>query len=324
MMARTCTLPDAQSLPLELAAVRARRTRDLLRATAFAAGLRGVIIIAELAGYWFWQADVLLVDAVSSLADLFASTALMGFIWLAARPPDVRHPLGHGRFEPLAGMQLGLLIALLGLGLGVRQVWQMSAGWPRAESALPAGAFALPLMAVVLLEAARYRLVRLARREQSTALLAEAAHYRADALTSFIATLTLLLAGLLPEQVWMVDAIGALLLSGVMVLLGLLAMRENARQLLDEAAPAERMVEIRSAAMAVSGVLGTEKLAVQTSGPDAHVDIDVEVCGDLSVQDGHAIAQQVRLEIQRTWPAVRDVIVHIEPHRPPGSSKPST
>lgn len=62
--------------------------------------------------------------------------------------------------------------------------------------------------------------------------------------------------------------------------------------------------------------MDTEKTRIQLYGPDAHVDIDIEVDPELSVQKAHKISQEVRIEIQKAWPAVRDVTVHIEPYYP--------
>jgi divalent metal cation (Fe/Co/Zn/Cd) transporter len=70
---------------------------------------------------------------------------------------------------------------------------------------------------------------------------------------------------------------------------------------------------VKVAAMRVKGVLATEKVLIQTYGPDAHVSIDVEVDPAMPVEEAHAISQKVRHEIQIAWPCVRDVIVHIEP-----------
>ena len=71
---------------------------------------------------------------------------------------------------------------------------------------------------------------------------------------------------------------------------------------------------VRQAAKHVEGVLETEKIRIQRYGPDAHVDIDIEVDPGLTVEVAHAISQKVRVEIQKAWPAVRDVTVHIEPY----------
>jgi divalent metal cation (Fe/Co/Zn/Cd) transporter len=74
--------------------------------------------------------------------------------------------------------------------------------------------------------------------------------------------------------------------------------------------------KVKNAARSVDGVEETEKIRIQLYGPDAHVDIDIEVDPHLTVEVAHKISQQVRAEIQKKWTAVRDVTVHVEPYYP--------
>lgn len=93
-------------------------------------------------------------------------------------------------------------------------------------------------------------------------------------------------------------------------------MRDNLHQLLDRIPATHYFDTVKQAARRVKGVFGTEKIRIQLYGPDSHVDIDIEVEPEMSVLAAHEISQQVRVEIQKDWPAVRDVTVHIEPFYP--------
>jgi divalent metal cation (Fe/Co/Zn/Cd) transporter len=46
------------------------------------------------------------------------------------------------------------------------------------------------------------------------------------------------------------------------------------------------------------------------------VDMHVEVDPQMTVQSAHAIAHDVKDKVRERLPAVRDVLVHIEPNRP--------
>ena len=101
-----------------------------------------------------------------------------------------------------------------------------------------------------------------------------------------------------------------------MVVLGAAAARENFHQLLDRTPDEAHFEQVKSAALRVGGVLGVEKVRIQHAGPDAHVDIDIEVDPEMNVAAAHVITQHVRAEIQRDWPSVREVVVHVEPYYP--------
>jgi divalent metal cation (Fe/Co/Zn/Cd) transporter len=49
-------------------------------------------------------------------------TSLIVFLGMviASRPPDANHPYGHGRFEILAGLLVGLILVLGGCGIAFR------------------------------------------------------------------------------------------------------------------------------------------------------------------------------------------------------------
>ena len=83
--------------PGAVRAARRTRTRRLVLAGGVGVGVRAVVIAAEFLAYWACGADVLLVDAVASLADVAASLAILAAVKVAERPPDEDHPFGQGR-----------------------------------------------------------------------------------------------------------------------------------------------------------------------------------------------------------------------------------
>ena len=142
--------PAPVTPPREARLARAGRERELLRAAWLGIGLRLSVIALELAGVWFLGYAALLVDAVASVFDVAASLAIVLAIRLAARPPDDEHPFGHGRYEPLAGLQLGLLVCAAGLWLSVRFLFG-AVDAPAAGVVHPF-AWCIPAAAAVILE----------------------------------------------------------------------------------------------------------------------------------------------------------------------------
>jgi cation diffusion facilitator family transporter len=304
--------PAAIELPGEVESARGKRTTAMVRVASVGIGVRMVVIALELIGFWWFSYSVLLVDALASVADVAASLLIIFAIKLAERPPDENHPFGHGRYEPLAGLQLGLLIILLGGYLFFQQL--VYAAHHPAAGSVHVWAWLVPAFATVLLELAGRMVHRAARRENSSALVAEALHYRIDAVTSLLAAAGLAIAYWLVDWSHLLDHLFAMILAGIVVVLGVQAALENLHQILDRAPNDEFIDLVRSAAQKVDGVLDVEKVRIQTAGPDAHVDTDVEVEPSCTVSQAHVVAQRVRAQVQTEWPAVRDVVVHVEPY----------
>ncbi|SCA64044.1 Uncharacterized protein SCG7086_BQ_00090 [Chlamydiales bacterium SCGC AG-110-P3] len=293
---------------------RRNRNRQVIRASWIGIMVRCVIIAMEVAGVWAYGSSVLLLDALGTAVDVVTSVVLIICIRLAARPPDRNHPFGHGRYEPLAGLQLGAFLVVLGCVMTYQQGVALYAG--QIDRVIGGEVWMIPLVAAAFLAMAARRLRRIARQEDSPALIAEAAHFRIDALNSLFAAGVLLIALFIPEYSGQIDRVGALAIAVVMIGVGLHAASSNFHQLMDRIPDDSYFQRVRYAACSVEGVCDTEKIRIQQYGPDAHVDIDVEVDPHLSVEDAHAISQKVRAAIQEAWPQVQDVTVHIEPYYP--------
>jgi cation diffusion facilitator family transporter len=303
-------------LPLDesIAKSRKKRIEHLLFAARWGILIRFSIVVIEILGYYLFDSHALLMDGLASSLDIASTLFLILALFLATKPPDEEHPFGHGRYEPLAGMLLGVLLTVIGCYMFFSQGFELVE--PDQKESMAPYVWLIPLGAVFLLEVC-YQIAKYAAKKQgSPALLADAIHYRIDALTSLFAAAALIVGALIPGWGVFFDQLGATLIALLMVVLGLIAARKNVQQLMDRAPSREYFSTVEKAALEVSGVLATEKVRIQLYGPDAHVDIDIEVDPKLSVDASHKISQHVRRQIQKAWPKVRDVTVHIEPYYP--------
>jgi cation diffusion facilitator family transporter len=207
---------------------------------------------------------------------------------------------------------LGLLLIVLGGAMSMQQLFAIPL--EHQGKVIAPLTWLIPLGAMILLEISYQKLKKTGKEQNSPALLADAVHYRIDAVNSLFAMIALLFAAYFPMYSALCDHLGAMVIALLMVIIGIYAAKNNMNQLLDHVPSKTFFNQVRAAAMHVSGVLDTEKIRIQLYGPDAHVSIDIEVSPELSVEKAHELTQQVRAEIQKAWPAVRDVIVHVEPY----------
>lgn len=306
--------PESVPLPDSIQQSRLERRRQMVKMAQHGVIFRGVIILAEVVGFALFNSSALLLDAISSSFDIASSIFLIFCIKFADKPPDRNHPFGHGRLEPFAGLQLGVFLVIISIVMILQQLFASTHGV--RNDRISSWTWLIPCAAMILLEIAYIRLKRTAKKQNSPALLADAVHYRMDAINSAFAMLALLCAAYVPQYSALFDHMGALVIAIVMGIIGSVAIRNNLHQLLDFTPSPHYFSLVKEAALKVSGVLATEKVLIQVYGPDAHISIDIEVAPDLSVEVAHQLTQEVRAEIQKAWPSVRDVIVHIEPFYP--------
>lgn len=305
--------PKPVQVPKEVQQARKERSSAILRVAFWGVIIRFAIAGFELAGYFVYKSSSLLMDSLATFADIAAGIVLIVTIKLAERPPDHEHPFGHGRYEPIVGLQLGIFLLVGGLGLFIQQCMGLIT---KPSYTIHLYVALIPLVAVIMLEITYRIMHRISKKENSPALEAEAFHFRVDSLNSIIAFIALIVAGLVPDYSALFDRIGALGIALFMCVVGCVAAKRNLSQLTDKIPEHKFFETVKRAAKSVEGVRETEKIRIQQYGPDAHVDIDVEVDPLLSVEKSHKISQYVRLAIQEAWPQVREVVVHIEPFYP--------
>lgn len=267
-----------------------------------------LMVVKGLAG-WLGNSYALVADALESATDLVTSF----FVWLglrtAAQEPDEDHPYGHGKAEPLAALVVALALwGAAGL-IAVQSIDNI-----RTPHHLPEPFTLLVLAGVVIVKEILFRRVaKVGEEVDSSAVKADAWHHRADAITSMTAFVGITIALIGGPGYESADDWAALLSSIVIVYNAYHIFRPAFGEIMDEAPPGNWKAEIEKIARAVPGVMGTEKCFVRKMGFEYFVDLHVEVSGNLTVREGHAIAHAVKAAIQHEKPYVYDVLVHIEP-----------
>ena len=78
--------------------------------------LGGNLVLAVTKGFVAWVSGSAAVysDAANSVSDVIYSLLMVLGLWVATRPPDLSHPQGHERFEPLVGLAVSIAMAFAG------------------------------------------------------------------------------------------------------------------------------------------------------------------------------------------------------------------
>lgn len=244
-------------------------------------------------------------DGFHSLTDSASNVVALIGIRAARQPPDANHPYGHRKFETLASagiffFLLLVLVEVLRTAIGRLQ----SGGTPEITTAsfVIMGGTLVVNLGVVAYESAA------ARRFRSELLLADSHHTRSDVLTSLS-----VIAALIGVKLGypMLDALAALVVAGFIGWSGWLIAREASLVLSDATVLSERDVE--EVVMSVPGVLGCHHIRTRGSADHAFLDLHVWAARDMRLEDAHALSHVVKDLLLEKYPALADVIIHIEP-----------
>ena len=268
----------------------------------------GFLAAIKLVAGWRAHSAAVMADGFESAADVFASGLVLIGLIIAARPADRDHPYGHGRVETLTGLLLGFFLLLAGVLIS----WHGLRG--TGDAMLPASWAVIPLVISIF---AKGGLVMVKYRHGKTigssSLLADAANDAIDILSGAVALGALSLTLWRPVEFRYADHYGAFAVGVIVVGTAIRIVYDTSLHLMDTMPDDASMATIRATALSVPDVRGVEKCFARKTGLKYHVDLHLEVDPQLTVRDGHEIAQNVRDKVTQQLPWVADVLVHVEP-----------
>ncbi|WP_428606465.1 cation diffusion facilitator family transporter [Sedimenticola sp.] len=254
------------------------------------------------------QSQALVADGIHSLSDLLSDALVYFAARHAHHGPDEAHPYGHGRFETAGTLGLGILLAIVAVGI----TWDAVERLFSPEALLHPKPLALyaALFSIVANEALYHYTAIVAKRIKSDLLQANAWHHRSDALSSIVVLVGVggTMAGL-PY----LDAIAAVGVGLMIAKIGWDLSWPAFQELVDEGLDEERLERIRKIIHQIGGVQDIHMLRTRRIGGEATVDVHILVEPWLSVSEGHMIGQTVIDRLLEGVSEVMDVTVHIDP-----------
>jgi len=251
----------------------------------------------------------LIADAIESASDVFTSIVVLAGLRIAQLPPDQKHPYGHGKAEPFAGIVVAIALFVAAIIIITQSIHEII-----TPHHAPAPFTLIVLVVVVLTKEFLFRyIIKVGTEVNSVAVRNDAWHHRSDAFTSGAAFIGISIALIGGEGYEQADDYAALFASGVIIFNAYRLLRPALDEIMDAAPSKEINQEIINATNSVSGVIATDKCYVRKMGLDYYIDIHIIVDGNLTVHDGHEIAHNVKDYLMKTFPQISNVLVHVEP-----------
>lgn len=289
----------------------AQRQRLVNRAGLITIAVNLVLTVARAAAGLASGSSAVLADAANSGTDIFATLVVLGGARIAARPPDPGHPYGHEKAEPMAAKIVGIIVTVAGVATALGALRALHAGGAESVGAIAAWVTGA---SILVKEGLARHLRAVARRTDNEALLADAANQRTDVLASVAA-----LAGALGARFGLpvLDPAMGLAVAGLILRMGLGLYWRSVSNLMDPAPDGAIMRDLALAAAGVGGVISVDEVKARIFGAGVYVDCKVCVDADLTVEEGHRIAHEVKAAMRGAVNEVRDVLVHVNPCRLP-------
>ncbi|NQV07560.1 cation transporter [bacterium] len=297
-------------LPLaDTGAAGVRASKVSLVGLGITAALQAVLVVVT-------GSVALLSDTLHNLTDALTAIPLWIAFSLGRRARTRRFTFGLGRAEDLAGLVIVAAIALSAVGVAWESISRLLD--PRSLDHIPW------VIAAGLIGAAGNELVagyriRVGRRISSEALIADGQHARADALTSLAVVAAGVGAALGAD--W-VDPVAGLVVAGMILVLLRHAGTRVFGRFLDAVDPS-LVDQTERVAGSVPGVDSVADIGMRWHGHRMLITLVAAVDPELTVREGHRIAQAITHDLIHGFAFNVEALVHIDPSGEPDAHEPT-
>lgn len=250
----------------------------------------------------------LIAESAHTFSDILTSTITFIGFRISLKPPDIQHPYGHGRAEPLVGLVIVVFLGIIAFEIVSTVYSKLFLGGPLTSPEPIAAVMAL-IGVVVNLTMTRY-IMKTGKKINSPAIIADAQHQKVDVFSSIA-----IFAGVIGSKLGfpILDPIVAIFIAIMVLKTAFDVGRANINNIMGTVPSKEILVDIRTAALSVEGALGIHNVRINYLGPYASVELHVRVDEDLSLKEAHVIAHNVQEKVVGDVDLIAMATVHVCP-----------
>lgn len=273
-------------------------------------GWLSIIINTLLFGLKYWvgittASIAIIADAWHTLSDSFTSLVVLWGAKSSVRPPDKKHPFGHGRVEVIASVIIGAILATVGLNFLIESVRRLINRETAAYSALAIVVFAV---SVICKEALARFSIRSGRKTDSRSLIADGWHHRSDAIASAL----ILIGILVGRYFWWIDGVLGIAVALVIFWATFDILRNSVSSLIGEQPDAELIERLRRlVGQSVAYDVDLHHLHLHQYGQHKELTFHISLPQDLRLKEAHNIANTLETMIHERLGL--ETTIHMDP-----------
>ena len=260
------------------------------------------------------RSGAMIADAVHSASDFATDIVVLAFVRISSKPRDDDHKWGHGKYETLASLIIGVALFAVGVDIFMDSALKIKAVTDGEVLPRP-GIIAIVAAAVSIVakELLYQYTARRGRALESPSVVANAWHHRSDALSSIGALLGIGVAYLLGEKWRIADPIAAIVVAALIIKVAIDLCSTALAELLEKSLPRATEEEIISIISATPNVYKPHNLRTRRIGSNIAIEVHIRVDGAMTVQDSHEISREIEHSLRARFGEQTAVAIHIEP-----------
>lgn len=258
-------------------------------------------------GIW-GNSQALFADGIHSFSDLLTDMMVLFATKAGSYAPDEEHPYGHGRIETLIALILSLIIVGSGVWIivdAIIYVLHVQHLHPRPSIFT----IVIAVLSVALNEGLYHFNYLVGKRVNSNLLQVNAWHHRIDSLSSFIVLIGVIAAVC---GVVFMDSLAAIAVGLLVIKIGISLIWSSAKELIDTGLAADATQRITQSITQIKGVKSLHQLRTRSLGGSVFTDVHIQVHPDITVSEGHYLADKVYRQLKEEGLKISEVLVHVD------------
>lgn len=284
--------------------------KTAMRVSAVTIAWNVILSIFKLIAGVVGHSGAMISDAVHSASDVFSTIIVILGINIASRQSDDDHQYGHDRLECVAAILLAVVLFATGIGIGIGGINKIIEGTAGKDEIPGMIALIAAVASIVVKEGMFWYTRSAAKKINSGALMADAWHHRSDALSSVGALIGI---GGARLGFPVLDPIASVIICVFIVKAAYDIFKDAIDKMVDKSCDEETERAMREVILKQAGVQRVDMLHTRLFGARIYVDIEISADGEMTLREGHEIAQEVHDRIEEEFPLVKHCMVHVNP-----------
>lgn len=270
-------------------------------------------ILKFIAGF-LGRSAAMMADASHSMSDILTDIVLLFGIEWASKPADEEHPYGHARIETLCALFISLFLLFVAGAIfiaSVKEILQVLKG----NILVKPGYIALIMafLSVAVKEIMYQYSVKVGRKINSLAVIANAWHHRSDAFSSLAACIGIGGAILLGGKWVILDPLVGIIISILIIIIAIKMIRNAVDEIIDRSLPLEDINKIKEIALSINGIKNPHAIKTRRSGYKIFIDLHIDIDKETTFIKAHDKTTLLENELKKVYGEETTIIVHAEP-----------
>lgn len=290
------------------------REKEIYKVTLIGSAVNAVLIVLKFIAGFVGRSSAMVADAVHSLSDFISDVIVLIFVKIAGKPKDKGHDYGHGKYETLATVIIGILLIIAGIGLMINGIEAVIRSLNGEELERPTMLALIVAIVSILSKEWLYRYtIKAGKKLDSQAVVANAWHHRSDAVSSLGTLIGISGAMFLGDRWRILDPIAAIVVSILIIKSGYDIVKPCISELLEASLPEDKEKEIENLVLGVPGIKFVHNLRTRRIGNDIAVDLHAKMDGGLTLSEAHEKASAAEKAIRHVFGKNTIINIHMEP-----------